>query len=71
VGPEDVETLQDLMSVPGRMPRGICRRGTINRGDPAVMVGEQIVSEGLADAFARQLYGDLGYTRDRAPVAAR
>jgi uncharacterized protein YjaZ len=26
-------------------------------------VGEQIVSEGLADAFARQLYGDLGYTR--------
>lgn len=33
--------------------------------DPAtVTVGEQIVSEGLADAFARQLYGDdLGYTR--------
>lgn len=26
-------------------------------------VGEQIVSEGLADAFARQMYGDLGYTR--------
>jgi len=32
--------------------------------DPAtVTVGEHIVSEGLADAFARQLYGDLGYTR--------
>ncbi|WP_127783736.1 DUF2268 domain-containing putative Zn-dependent protease [Rhodococcus sp. X156] len=32
--------------------------------DPAsVVVGEQVVSEGLADAFARQLYGDaLGYT---------
>ncbi len=31
--------------------------------DPAtVMVGEQVVSEGLADAFARQLYGDAGYT---------
>ncbi len=32
--------------------------------DPmTVPVGEQIVSEGLADAFARQLHGDLGYTR--------
>lgn len=31
--------------------------------DPAtVTVGEHIVSEGLADAFARQLYGDLGYS---------
>lgn len=31
--------------------------------DPAtVRVGEQIVSEGLADAFARQLYGKAGYT---------
>lgn len=31
--------------------------------DPAtVVVGEQIVSEGLADAFARQLYGPSGYT---------
>ncbi len=30
--------------------------------DPAtVTVGEHVVSEGLADAFARQLYGDLGY----------
>jgi uncharacterized protein YjaZ len=28
-----------------------------------VTVGEQVVSEGLADAFARQLYGELGYTR--------
>jgi uncharacterized protein YjaZ len=36
--------------------------------DPAtVTVGEQIVSEGLADAFARQLYGDLGYTRIGLP----
>lgn len=34
------------------------------RWDPmTVTVGEQVVSEGLADAFARQLYGDLGYTR--------
>ncbi|PSK93784.1 uncharacterized protein YjaZ [Murinocardiopsis flavida] len=33
--------------------------------DPAtVTVGEQVVSEGLADAFARQLHGDeLGYAR--------
>ncbi|WGW12298.1 DUF2268 domain-containing putative Zn-dependent protease [Saxibacter everestensis] len=31
--------------------------------DPAaVVVGEQVVSEGLADAFARQLYGESGYT---------
>ncbi|WP_026541372.1 DUF2268 domain-containing protein [Paenarthrobacter nicotinovorans] len=31
--------------------------------DPAqVAVGEQIISEGLADAFARQLYGHTGYT---------
>jgi len=37
--------------------------------DPAtVTVGEQVVSEGLADAFARQLYGDeLGYTRIGVP----
>jgi uncharacterized protein YjaZ len=27
-----------------------------------VTVGEQIISEGLADAFARQIYGDAGYT---------
>lgn len=27
-----------------------------------VTVGEQVVSEGLADAFARQLHGSLGYT---------
>jgi uncharacterized protein YjaZ len=32
-----------------------------------VTVGEHIVSEGLADAFARQLYGDLGYTRIGVP----
>lgn len=33
--------------------------------DPAtVTVGEQVVSEGLADAFARRLHGDeLGYSR--------
>lgn len=31
--------------------------------DPAtVVVGEHVVSEGLADAFARQLHGDAGYT---------
>ena len=31
--------------------------------DPtSVVVGEQVVSEGLADAFARQLYGRSGYT---------
>lgn len=37
--------------------------------DPmTVTVGEQVVSEGLADAFARQLYGDdLGYTRIGVP----
>ncbi len=37
--------------------------------DPAtVTVGEQVVSEGLADAFARQLYGDeLGHTRVGVP----
>ncbi|HEY3479858.1 MAG TPA: DUF2268 domain-containing putative Zn-dependent protease, partial [Streptomyces sp.] len=40
--------------------------------DPAtVTVGEQIVSEGLADAFARQLYGDeLGYARIGVPHLA-
>ncbi len=33
-----------------------------------VTVGEHVVSEGLADAFARQLYGDeLGYTRIGVP----
>ncbi len=32
--------------------------------DPAaVTVGEQVVSEGLADAFAREMYAGLGYTR--------
>lgn len=37
--------------------------------DPeTVTVGEQVVSEGLADAFARQLYGDeLGYARIGVP----
>ncbi|RKT37179.1 uncharacterized protein YjaZ [Microbacterium sp. AG1240] len=39
--------------------------------DPAtVVVGEQVVSEGLADAFARQLYGDLGYTPFGVPHLA-
>ena len=38
------------------------------RWDPGtVTVGEQVVSEGLADAFARSLYGDLGYTRIGLP----
>lgn len=33
-----------------------------------VTVGEHVVSEGLADAFARQIYGDdLGYTRIGVP----
>lgn len=33
-----------------------------------VNVGEHVISEGLADAFARQLYGDeLGYTRIGVP----
>lgn len=37
--------------------------------DPTtVTVGEQVVSEGLADAFARQLYGELGYTRIGIPA---
>lgn len=37
--------------------------------DPFVVnVGEQIISEGLADAFARQIYGEeLGYTRIGMP----
>lgn len=40
--------------------------------DPAtVTVGEQVVSEGLADAFARQLHGDeLGYARIGVPHLA-
>ncbi|MFC9997236.1 DUF2268 domain-containing protein [Nocardia sp. NPDC127526] len=37
--------------------------------DPmTVTVGEHVVGEGLADAFARQLYGDLGYTRIGVPT---
>ncbi len=33
------------------------------RWDPApVAVGEQVVAEGLADVFAAELYGDLGYS---------
>ncbi|WP_067820861.1 DUF2268 domain-containing protein [Nocardia inohanensis] len=33
-----------------------------------VTVGEHVISEGLADAFARQLYGDeIGYTRIGVP----
>lgn len=36
--------------------------------DPAtVAVGEHVIGEGLADAFARELYGDLGYTRIAVP----
>lgn len=40
--------------------------------DPMVVtVGEQVVSEGLADAFARQLYGDeLGHARIGVPHLA-
>ena len=36
--------------------------GGVGWNPATVVVGEQIVSEGLADAFARQLYGDVGYT---------
>lgn len=37
-----------------------------------VTVGEHVVSEGLADAFARQMYGDdLGYPHRRAAPARR
>lgn len=33
------------------------------RWDPArVVVGDHVVAEGLADAFARQIYGDAGFT---------
>lgn len=35
-----------------------------------VTVGEQIVSEGLADAFSRQLYGPAGYTPIGTPHLA-
>lgn len=39
--------------------------------DPtSVVVGEHIVSEGLADAFARQLYGTAGYTPIGVPHLA-
>ncbi|GAB3562432.1 DUF2268 domain-containing putative Zn-dependent protease [Spelaeicoccus albus] len=43
-------------------------RGGVVWDPGSVTAGEQIVSEGLADAFARQLYGDeLGYTRIGVP----
>lgn len=41
--------------------------GAVVWNPATVTVGEQIVSEGLADAFARQLYGDLGYARVGVP----
>jgi len=41
--------------------------GNVVWNPATVTVGEQIVSEGLADAFARQLYGDLGYSRVGEP----
>ena len=36
--------------------------GGISWDPSTVVVGEQVISEGLADAFARQLYGHTGYT---------
>jgi uncharacterized protein YjaZ len=43
-------------------------RGNVVWNPATVTVGEQVVSEGLADAFARQLYGDeLGYARIGVP----
>ncbi|MFF5986657.1 DUF2268 domain-containing protein [Prauserella flavalba] len=43
--------------------------GGVEWNPATVTVGEQIVSEGLADAFARQLYGDeLGYARMGVPL---
>ncbi|MFB9614132.1 DUF2268 domain-containing protein [Kutzneria kofuensis] len=41
--------------------------GNVVWNPATVTVGEQVVSEGLADAFARQLYGDLGYARIGLP----
>jgi uncharacterized protein YjaZ len=41
--------------------------GNVVWNPATVTVGEQIVSEGLADAFARQLYGPLGYARVGLP----
>ena len=41
--------------------------GNVTWNPATVTVGEQVVSEGLADAFARQLYGDLGYARVGLP----
>jgi uncharacterized protein YjaZ len=41
--------------------------GNVVWNPATVTVGEQVVSEGLADAFARQLYGDLGYARVGLP----
>jgi len=41
--------------------------GNVVWNPATVTVGEQIVSEGLADAFARQLYGSLGYARVGLP----
>ncbi|WP_232664029.1 DUF2268 domain-containing protein [Pseudonocardia sp. TRM90224] len=43
------------------------RYSTVVWNPMTVTVGEHVVSEGLADAFARQLYGDLGYTRIGVP----
>jgi hypothetical protein len=43
------------------------RPGGVVWSPMTVTVGEHVVSEGLADAFARQLYGDLGHTRIGVP----
>lgn len=46
------------------------RYSTVPWDPRTVTVGEQVVSEGLADAFARHLHGDLGYTRIGVPPQA-
>lgn len=46
------------------------RYSNVGWNPATVTVGEQVVSEGLADAFARELYGDLGYTRIGRPWLA-
>lgn len=46
------------------------RYSTVVWNPATVTVGEQVVSEGLADAFAREQYGDLGYTRIGVPWLA-
>lgn len=46
------------------------RPGGVVWNPETVTVGEHVVAEGLADAFARQLYGDLGHARMALPHLA-